>query len=442
MPTPVAEAGGAKSDERESRPVPRKLLVLETDYTLEGLRQRGNLQSVICRDLGGFFEHVWSVHPFATLVTSDGWAPRNGKPDRYEVAPRHTIIEGRVGRFNWPSFLFPLNFLIGQWILFRHLAALIESEKIGIIRSASPLYVGLFGWLLKLRTGALLAIRVGANHDKFFASTGRPIEPRLMRSRRVEKWLERFIFSRADLVAGANQDNLDFALANGARPDRSTIFRYGNLVDRIHFVPPAERTIDPGVLSALGIERGRFLLYVGRLEPIKQADHVVRVLAHASKRGHDVTAVLAGEGSQRNAITELARELGVTERLRLPGNIDQERLAQLYPSAAMVLSPHTGRALSEAALAAAPVVAYDVDWQGEIIEDRITGRIVAHDDLPAFASAAEAMLADPVSARAMGEALRERALAMLDVEALDEHERQTYRRLLAGRAAIPAPSGA
>lgn len=409
------------------------MLVLETDYTLEGLRERGNLQSVTCRDLGGFFEHVWSVHPFATLVTSDDWGPRYGTPTAYEIAPRHTFIEGRVGRFDWPSLLFPLNFLIGQWLLFRQLVELIEQEQIEIIRAAGPLYVGLFGWLLKRRTGAKLAIRVGGNHDKFFVSTRRPIEPRLMRSRMIEKWVERFVLPRADLVAGANQDNLDFALANGARPERSTIFRYGNLVDRLHFVPPAERSLDPAVLGELGVERGRFLLYVGRLEPIKQADHVVRVLAHLRKAGHDVTAVLAGEGTMRDDIVRLARDLGVADHLRLPGNLDQARLAQLYSSTALIVSPHTGRALSEAALAAAPVIAYDVDWQSEIITDRVTGRIVAHDDFPALAAAAEDMLADSAAARVMRARLRERALQMLDVEALDEHERETYRRLLAGR---------
>jgi len=41
------------------KPVPdRKLLVLETDYSLEGIRQREIEHSILCRDLGGYFAHV------------------------------------------------------------------------------------------------------------------------------------------------------------------------------------------------------------------------------------------------------------------------------------------------------------------------------------------------------------------------------------------------
>jgi glycosyltransferase involved in cell wall biosynthesis len=408
----------------------RKLLVLDTNYTLEGIRERQIEQSVTCRDLDGFFSHVWSVHPFATLVTSDAWGPRYGPPSTYEIAPRHTIVEARVGRFAALKALFPLNFLVGQIDLFLRLRRLIRRERISVIRVASPLYVGLFGLALARLCGIPLVVRVGANHDKYFETTGRPMEPRLMRSRRIEKRVERFVFRRADLVAGANRDNLEFALANGARPERSTIFRYGNLVDRRHFVPPEERAKDPAYFSDLGIEPGNFLLYVGRLEPIKQADHVVRVLAAARGAGFDLKAVLAGEGTMRRTLQDQARSLGLANHVVFAGNLGQERLAQLFPTAAVVVSPHTGRALTEAALGEAAVVAYDVDWQAELIETGVTGMLVPHNDCTALANAAASLLAHPEQARTLGRKLRERALATLNPQALDEYEREEYHKLL------------
>ena len=408
----------------------RKLLVLDTNYTLEGIRERQIEESVTCRDLDGFFAHVWSVHPFATLVTSDRWGPRYGKPEAYELAPRHTIIEAKVGRFGWLRWAFPLNFLLSQVDLFARLRGLIRREKISVIRAASPLYVGLFGWLLGRSTGIPLVVRVGGNHDKFFQTTGRPIEPRLMRSRRVEKRVERFVFSRANLVAGANQDNLDFALANGARPERSTLFRYGNLVDSRHFVPPAERDPEGPLLGELGVERDKFLLYVGRLEPIKQADHVLEVLAEVRRRGFDVKAVLAGDGTIRAELEQHARRLGIADRVVFAGNVGQAGLAQLYPAAAVIVSPHTGRALTEAALGEAPVAAYDVDWQSELIETGVTGMLVPHGDVTALADATAQLLADPHTATRLGANLRRRALDMFDPKALDEHERSEYRKLL------------
>ena len=408
-----------------------KLLVLDAGYTLEAVRERGIEQSITCRDLDGFFAHVWSVHPFATLVTSDMWGPRNGRPEAYQLAPRHTIIEGKVGRFEWLRRLFALNFLLSQLDLFVMLARLIRKERISAIRAASPLYPGLLGWALARLSGIPLVIRVGGNHDKYYETTGLPIEPRLMRSRRVEKVVERFVFGRADLVAGANQDNLDFALANGARPDRSTLFRYGNLIDDRHFVDPASRSKDEAFLQELGIHPGQFLLYVGRLERIKQPDHVVNVLSEARRGGFDVKAVLAGEGRMRPDLQQQARSLGVEDALIFAGNLSQDRLAQLFPLAAAVVSPHTGRALTEAALGAAPVVAYDIDWQGELVETGITGILVPHGAQTELAKGVSRLLSEPAYARMLGGALRDRAKSMLDPAKLDEHERQEYRKLLA-----------
>ena len=408
----------------------RKLLVIDTNYTLEGIRERQIQQSITCRDLEGFFEHVWSVHPFATLVTSDRWGPRYGNPDTYELSDRHTIIEGRVGRFPWLKCLFALNFLISQLDLLFRLRSLIKRERISVIRVSSPLYVGLFGLLLARATGVPLVVRVGANHDKYFQTTGRPLEPRLMRSRRIEKFVERFVFPRADLVAAANQDNLEFALANGAKPERSTLFRYGNLVDRRHYSEPAKREMDSVVFRDLGIKPGEFLLYVGRLEPIKQVDHVIDVLAEVREQGFDVKAVLAGEGTMRTALQGQAERLGVRDQVVFAGNVGQDRLAQLFPAAAAVVSPHTGRALAEAALGEARIVAYDVDWQAELIESGVTGILVRHGDYRAMADGVVALLTNGGEAKALGRAVRKRASEMLDPKSLDDHERSEYRKLL------------
>jgi len=408
----------------------RKLLVLDASFTLEMIRERGLEDSVTCRVLGGYFEHVWTVHPFATLLTSDQWSPRYGKPDSREVDPANTFIEGKVGRFGWLRRIFPLNFLLSQIGLFLYLRRLIRVEGIGVVRAGEPLYLGLFGWALARTTGIPLVVRVGSNHDKIFKVTGRPLQPRLLVSRKVEKIVERFVLKRADLVAGANQDNLDFAIANGARPEFSTLFRYGNLIDKRHFVAPADRRTDPERYRRLGIEAKKYFLYVGRLEAVKHPDDVVRVLAEVRRRGFDIKGVLAGDGRMRAELVELACELGVGGHIVFAGSLSQDWLADLIPNAAFILSPHTGRALGEAALGAVPIVAYDIDWQSEMVETGVTGMIVPHLALKEMADAAEHLLVHPAEARAMGEAARGRACEMLDPAALDEHERAQYEALL------------
>jgi glycosyltransferase involved in cell wall biosynthesis len=404
----------------------RKLLVLDSSYSLESIRANKLEDSVTCRDLDGFFNHVWTVHPFATLVTSKQWSNKYGRPEIYKLTSAHTFIEGKVGRFQILHKIAPLNFLIGQIYIFFFLKNLVKKEKISVIRVGSPLYLGLLGWALSRWCQIPFVIRVGANHDKIFETTGKQMEKRLFLHRSVEKLVERFVFPRANLVAGANQNNLNFALSNGATREFSTLFRYGNLIDKRHFVAPSKRTGGNYLLQELGIGASDFLLYIGRLESVKHPDDVLKVLAQLMKRGYPMKAVLAGDGKMRSELLNFARELGVESQIVFAGNVDQDWLSKVIPIATAVVSPHTGRALSEAALGGVPIVAYDVDWQGELIQTGITGELVPHLDHEAMANSLERYLKDPVYSHKMGESVRNHIMEMMDPETLDQHERDQY----------------
>ena len=407
-----------------------RLLVLDTSYSFEAICNLRLEDSVTCRDLDGFFNHVWTVHPFATLVTSSKWTNKFGQPEVHKLASAHTFIEGKVGRFQILSWIAPLNFLIGQIYLFFYLVRLVKKEKITVIRVGSPLYLGLLGLALSHWCHIPFLIRVGANHDKIYETTGKQMEKRLFLHRRVEKLVERFVFPRANLVAAANQDNLDFALANGASLERSTLFRYGNLIDRRHFIEPSQRFGGKSLLDKIGIIETNFLLYVGRLESVKHPDDVIRVLAQLVNRGYDVSAVLAGDGQMRSELSNLASTLGVEKRVIFVGNVNQDWLLKVIPLATVVVSPHTGRALCEAALGGVAIVAYDVDWQSEIIQTGTTGELVAHGNYNTMANSVEHFLKDRKYAQKMGKAVREYVCEMMDPKNLDNHEREHYSALI------------
>lgn len=425
-----------------------KLLVLDTSFTFEAITQRKLEHSITCRDLEGFFTHVWTVHPFATLLTSPGWSDKYGRPDYFTVDSRNTFIEGKFGRFGWLSRVAALNFVLSQAALFIHLWRMIRREQIDVIRVGDPHFLGLMGWALARMTGAKVAIRVCANYDVNRKCSGQPIHPRLFRSQRLEKLVERFLFKRFDLIAGANQDNLDYALANCAPPERSTLFRYGNLIDQAHLTALDQRPDATETLAQLGATSGSFLISVARLESgngVKRPFDVIRTLMACRAAGHDVVAVLVGDGPLRPSLEEFARSEGVADYVRFTGNRDQKWLATVLPHAAVFVSPHAGRALTEAAFSRTPAVGYDIDWQREMLIDGVTGYIVPFDAHEALARGAVQMLDDPEKARRMAEALFERAREMLDPARLNEHERAVYRELLSRngfRATPPGPCGA
>ena len=108
------------------------------------------------------------------------------------------------------------------------------------------------------------------------------------------------------------------------------------------------------------------------------------------------------------------------------GNADQDWLPKVLPLASAVTLPHAGRALFEVALGEVPIVAYDVNWQGEIIQTGITGELVCHLDHEGIADSLERLLKVSGYARKLGEAVRNHIIKMMDPETLDKHERDQY----------------
>ena len=403
----------------------RKLLVIDTSFSYQAILERGLKGSLTCRDLDGYFEHVWSVHPFASLVTTSEWTPKFGSPISYSVALKHTFIEGKLGRFSFLKKLPTINFLLSQIGLIFFLNRLIRREKISVIRVGDPLYLGLLGYGLSKLTGIPFVVRVGANNEKIRLTTGTGIMPRFFKTINQERMVERFVLSRANLVAGANMDNLQFAIENGAKQANCTLFRYGNLIDAVHYVEPKVRPMANEIFT-----HGMFLLCIARLELVKKVDDVVRVLALVRNAGFDIKALLVGDGRERDKLELLAHNLGVFEHLIFCGNKDQLWLSCTISKASVVVSPHTGRALTEAALGAAPIAAYEIDWQPELIETGLTGEIVPYGDWKSLANSTIKLLSDRQYALNMGKNVRAKVLEMMNPEKLNQHERNQYTRLL------------
>ncbi len=303
---------------------------------------------------------------------------------------------------------------------------LIKREKINIIRAADPLYNGIMGFVLSKLTNIPFLIRVGSNHDKIYETTGLHIMPNLFPNRKIEKMVGRFILSKADCVAAANNDNLEFAISNGAILEKTTIFRYGNLIDKVHFIDPRERVIDNVFLKNSGICKNNYMLFVGRLSKVKLPDHPIMVLSELKKNGHDIKLLIAGDGPLMNELRDMSVKLDLKNDVVFCGNCSQDILSSLYSSSAIVLSPHTGRALAEAALAGSKIVAYDIDWQKEIIETNMTGVLVNYLDIMGMVDAVEKILNNKRFGDRIGRFARKKALEMMEPNLLNDHERKTY----------------
>ncbi len=75
---------------------------------------------------------------------------------------------------------------------------------------------------------------------------------------------------------------------------------------------------------------GDYMLSVGRLEAIKRVDLAVRALRHTDRA---VSLVVVGDGTYRPEIEREAQELGVADRVRFLGAVDEDTLVALYSNA-------------------------------------------------------------------------------------------------------------
>lgn len=198
--------------------------------------------------------------------------------------------------------------------------------------------------------------------------------------------------------------------------------------DRIRIVPPGvdHRVFVPRdrwqARERLGLADGRWCLYVGRLQPHKGPDVAVRTLAEAIARRPEITEDLAlvivggpsgDDGAAAIRLMELARALGVGDRVRLFPPRPQSELADVYAAADVVLVPSRSESFGLVALEAqacgTPVVAAAVGGLRYVVDDGSTGFLVEGHDPGDHAERLLQILADPALARRLGEAATRQA---------------------------------
>jgi len=160
------------------------------------------------------------------------------------------------------------------------------------------------------------------------------------------------------------------------------------------------------------------LLYLGRLEYEKGVHEAIAALPRIRRSHPGTTLTVAGDGTQLDWLTEVARTHKVRKAVRFAGRVDHDQLLELLHRAdAAVLPSHYepfGIVALEAAAAGAPLVTSDVGGLGEAVIDGRTGLSFPPRDVAALADAVRAVLDDPAGAQRRAEAARERLTSAFD----------------------------
>lgn len=172
------------------------------------------------------------------------------------------------------------------------------------------------------------------------------------------------------------------------------------------------------------------LLYVGRLEYEKGIQDAIAALPRIRRSHPGTTLAIAGEGTQFEWLSELARTHRVARSVSFLGSLGHaELLGWLHGADAIVLPSRYepfGIIALEAAAAGTPLVTSTAGGLGEAVVDGVTGMSFEPADVAGLTSAVRETLDDPGAAQLRAIAARERLTADFDWHVVAADTTQVY----------------
>jgi D-inositol-3-phosphate glycosyltransferase len=172
-----------------------------------------------------------------------------------------------------------------------------------------------------------------------------------------------------------------------------------------------------GARQQLGIDpQAKIVLYVGRFDPRKGIETLVRAYAQLVKRSVDpqnLRLLIVGgsdpqadDGAERQRIEGLVNSLGLGASIEFVGMVGHDRLPLYYTAADVCAIPSHyepfGLVAIESMACGTPVVASAVGGLKFTVIPEETGLLVPPQDVDGFAQAIERILADDLWARKVG----------------------------------------
>lgn len=250
------------------------------------------------------------------------------------------------------------------------------------------------------------------------------------------RWRKRVAWAVADArVMGAAQ------AWHASSPLEAATLRARNPDARLVSIPNCVEAVRPGAGDVEDAKRlagvppdAPYVLFLGRIHPIKRLDLIARAFATVARRHPHAHLVLAGpdEWGYRRAVAPLFEPLG--GRVHWCGEVDARQKWGLLAGAAALAacsdSESFGMSIAESLAAGVPVVAtHTCPWPE--LETARCGHWVPQ-SAGAVADGLDALLRDPEEGRALGERGRALIASRCSPAVVGDRWRRAYREIVAG----------
>jgi glycosyltransferase involved in cell wall biosynthesis len=205
---------------------------------------------------------------------------------------------------------------------------------------------------------------------------------------------------------------------------------------------PDQRVI-AGLRARHRRDRGPLLVFVGRLIEEKGVADLLQAVSLLAPVLPDVSAVIVGDGPQRQDLERLTHELGIASRVFFAGWIPSGDVPCYLAAADVFIGPSKrgrdgtteaqGLAFIEAMLAGTPVIASAIGGIVDAVRDESTGLLVRERSPEDIASAVKRLVTDSSLRQRLRENARELAARELTREASARAFSILFERVLAER---------
>ena len=245
---------------------------------------------------------------------------------------------------------------------------------------------------------------------------------------RHHKRLTRWLIGNMDAIIATSEASASYLKRE------ATIIPHG--VDTDVYAPPDDRA---AAFAESGLP-GRYAVgCFGRIRAQKGSDVFVDAMCRLLPRYPDFTAVMVGAivPEQAGFAGDLKRRIeaaGLTSRILITGELAIEEVQRWYRRLTIYAftsrNEGFGLTLIEAMAAGVGLVAARAGAAELVVEDGVTGVLVAAGDADALAAALEPLMRDIAAARAMGARARQRVLEKFSLDAEARAIAEVYRRLI------------